>query len=49
MYDAILRAWESRLSEPAPLTGTVEAVTGHAPRTFRQWARDHRGDFVHNT
>ncbi|MBE1498650.1 uncharacterized protein YbjT (DUF2867 family) [Amycolatopsis lexingtonensis] len=42
----ILRAWERRLREPSPVTDVVREVTGRAPRTFRQWAEDHRTDFA---
>lgn len=42
---AILRSWASALDEPAPVTTTVEDVTGIPPRTFRRWAEDHRADF----
>ena len=41
----ILRAWERTTREPSVVTDVVREVTGHAPRTFRQWAEDHRADF----
>ncbi|WP_372671995.1 NmrA family NAD(P)-binding protein [Amycolatopsis kentuckyensis] len=41
----VLRAWERSTREPSVVTGVVREVTGHAPRTFRQWAEDHRADF----
>ena len=28
------------------VTGTVEQITGRAPRSFRQWAEAHAGDFA---
>ncbi|GIH62767.1 SDR family oxidoreductase [Microbispora siamensis] len=44
--DALLDYWEANDGRPVPLTGTVEQVTGHAPRTFATWARDHVADFA---
>ncbi|VVJ24545.1 Putative hydroxylase [Amycolatopsis camponoti] len=41
----VLRAWERTTREPSVVTDVVREVTGHAPRTFRQWAEDHRADF----
>ena len=41
----ILRAIERTTREPSVVTDVVREVTGHAPRTFRQWAEDHRADF----
>lgn len=41
----VLRAMERTTREPSAVTDVVRAVTGHAPRTFRQWAEDHRADF----
>ncbi|GAB3154389.1 NAD(P)H-binding protein [Amycolatopsis stemonae] len=42
----ILRAWARTLDEPSEVTDVVREVTGNAPRTFRQWAEDHRADFA---
>jgi uncharacterized protein YbjT (DUF2867 family) len=42
----ILRAMERTTREPSVVTDVVREVTGHAPRTFRQWAEDHRADFA---
>ncbi|MDX6356621.1 MAG: hypothetical protein QOF98_3524 [Streptomyces sp.] len=44
--DALLDYWKSYDGRPVPLTGAVEELTGHAPRTFAQWARDHAADFT---
>ncbi len=44
--DALLDYWRANDGRPVPLTGTVEQVTGHAPRTFATWARDHLTDFT---
>jgi uncharacterized protein YbjT (DUF2867 family) len=41
----VLRAIERTTREPSVVTDVVRAVTGAAPRTFRQWAEDHRADF----
>lgn len=41
----ILRAWERTTREPSLVTDVVREVTGNAPRTFRQWAEEHRADF----
>ncbi|RSM42274.1 nucleoside-diphosphate sugar epimerase [Amycolatopsis balhimycina DSM 5908] len=41
----ILRAMERTTREASVVTDVVRDVTGHAPRTFRQWAEDHRADF----
>ncbi|RSD21902.1 NAD(P)H-binding protein [Amycolatopsis eburnea] len=42
----VLRVWARTLREPSPVTDVVHKVTGHAPRTFRQWAEDHHTDFA---
>jgi uncharacterized protein YbjT (DUF2867 family) len=42
----ILRAWVRTTREPSLVTDVVRDVTGAAPRTFRQWAEDHRADFA---
>jgi uncharacterized protein YbjT (DUF2867 family) len=41
--EAILRAWSA--DGPAAVSGIVEEITGHRPRTFAEWAIDHAGDF----
>jgi len=41
----VLRAIERTTREPSVVTDVVREVTGAAPRTFRQWAEDHRADF----
>ncbi|MEU3461829.1 NmrA family NAD(P)-binding protein [Streptomyces sp. NPDC006733] len=43
--DAVLAAWAGMAGAAEPVTGTVEELTGSAPRTFRQWAADHAADF----
>ncbi|WP_410639341.1 NAD(P)H-binding protein [Amycolatopsis sp. lyj-346] len=42
----VLRAVERTTREPSAVTDVVREVTGHAPRTFRQWAEEHRADFA---
>jgi uncharacterized protein YbjT (DUF2867 family) len=42
----ILRATARTVREPSVVTGVVRDVTGVAPRTFRQWAGEHRADFA---
>jgi uncharacterized protein YbjT (DUF2867 family) len=38
--DLLFETWERHLGRPAPVTGTVERVTGRPPRTVQQWAAD---------
>lgn len=43
--DGALDAWARFVTQPEPVTATVEAVTGAPARTFRAWAIDHADDF----
>ncbi|GII31534.1 NAD(P)H-binding protein [Planotetraspora mira] len=43
--DGALGYWASLVAEPERVTHTVEEVTGTPARTFREWAREHAGDF----
>jgi uncharacterized protein YbjT (DUF2867 family) len=43
--DHALAYWASLIGRPEPVTRTVEEITGIPARTFRDWARDHVGDF----
>ncbi|MGA4843821.1 SDR family oxidoreductase [Streptomyces sp. G45] len=43
--DALLDWWASHDGRPVPLTGTVQALTGHPARPFATWAADHAADF----
>jgi uncharacterized protein YbjT (DUF2867 family) len=43
--DQALDYWAGLVTEPEPVTSTVEEVTGRPARTFRQWADDHAADF----
>lgn len=40
-----VRYWASLVSEPEPVTRTVEQLTGHPARTFREWAQEHADAF----
>ncbi|WP_344732926.1 nuclear transport factor 2 family protein [Spinactinospora alkalitolerans] len=43
--DSALGHWGSLVTEPEPVTHTVEEVTGVPARTFREWAADHADAF----
>jgi hypothetical protein len=43
--DGLLNAYAVMVTEPAPVTTTVEEITGTPARTFREWAIDHADDF----
>ncbi|MFJ8299187.1 NAD(P)H-binding protein [Streptomyces sp. NPDC094447] len=43
--DALLAHWTAHDGRPAPLTRTVEELTGHPARTFAAWAADHERAF----
>ncbi|MFD3945891.1 NAD(P)H-binding protein [Streptomyces sp. NPDC058579] len=43
--DALLSYWASYDGRPAPLSRTVEELTGHPARTFAQWATEHAEAF----
>jgi|GEM_PF-148444 len=47
--DGIFGAHARFVEEPEPVTATVGELTGTPARTFRQWARDHAGDFRNAT
>jgi uncharacterized protein YbjT (DUF2867 family) len=36
--DLLFATWEKYLTEPAPVTDTIERLTGRKPRTAREWA-----------
>jgi hypothetical protein len=40
-----LAHWARIVTEPEPVTGTVEQVTGAPARPFAQWARERAGAF----
>jgi uncharacterized protein YbjT (DUF2867 family) len=43
--DGLLIAHAAMVTNPAPVTATVEAITGRPARTFSEWAIDHSDDF----
>lgn len=43
--DSALATWAGLVTQPEPVTRTVEETTGSPARTFRQWAADHASDF----
>lgn len=45
LADAALAYWSRLISEPEPVTRTVEELTGTPARTFRAWATDRADDF----
>jgi uncharacterized protein YbjT (DUF2867 family) len=46
VLEALLDVAAAAVGVPAAVTNTVERVTGHPSRTFREWAIAHRADFV---
>lgn len=45
VVESLLRMQAASVGHPAPVTDTVERVTGEPARTFRQWAVDHVAAF----
>jgi len=45
IVDALFSIWAESVGKAAPVSDTVERVTGTPARSFRQWAIDHRADF----
>jgi NAD(P)-dependent dehydrogenase (short-subunit alcohol dehydrogenase family) len=43
--DSALATWAGMVTQPEPVTRTVEEITGAPARTFRQRAADHASDF----
>lgn len=43
--DSALGTWAGLVTEPEPVTRTVEQITGAPARAFGQWAGDHVSDF----
>ncbi|MEU8185000.1 NAD(P)H-binding protein [Micromonospora sp. NPDC049044] len=39
--DLLFATWETHVNKPAPVTDTIERVTGRAPRSMREWAEAH--------
>ena len=46
VLEVLLDVSAASVDGPAAITNTVERVTGHPSRTFREWAIAHRGDFA---
>lgn len=45
VVDAALALWARLVTEPEPVTPSVERITGRPARTFRAWAKEHADDF----
>lgn len=45
LVDTVLAAWGSMRDNPEPVNTTVADLTGRPATPYRQWARDHAGDF----
>jgi len=43
--DALFGLMEATVDKPAAISPAVEQLTGHAPRSFAEWATDHANDF----
>jgi uncharacterized protein YbjT (DUF2867 family) len=39
--DVLFKTWEKHIHTPAPVTDTVERITGKPPRSVAQWAADY--------
>jgi uncharacterized protein YbjT (DUF2867 family) len=48
VIEKLLSAWGAAVGLPAFVSTTFAEITGTRPRTFRQWAGDHAGEFVSN-
>ncbi|MDA2813891.1 NAD(P)H-binding protein [Nocardiopsis sp. RSe5-2] len=46
VLDVLLDAEAAAVGVPAPVTNTVERITGHPARPFAEWVRAHREDFA---
>ena len=44
--DTLLNAWTAAIGQPAFVTSTFAALTGAAPRTFGEWAKDYAAEFL---
>lgn len=44
--EMMLDGWEGFLTDPEPITDTVQRITGGPARSFATWATDHRADFA---
>jgi uncharacterized protein YbjT (DUF2867 family) len=46
VIEKLLSAWGAAVGLPAFVSTTFAEITGTRPRTFRQWAGDHAGEFL---
>jgi uncharacterized protein YbjT (DUF2867 family) len=46
VIEKLLSAWAAAVGLPAFVSTTFAEITGAPPRTFRQWAGDHAGEFL---
>jgi uncharacterized protein YbjT (DUF2867 family) len=46
VIEKLLSAWGAAVGLPAFVSTTFAEITGTSPRTFRQWAGDHAGEFL---
>jgi uncharacterized protein YbjT (DUF2867 family) len=44
--DVLLDDWARHIDRPAPVTDTIQKLTGHPGRGFAEWASDYRADFA---
>ena len=47
--DAFFRFYADREFDDARVVGTVQELTGRAPRNFERWARHHAGAYAADT
>lgn len=45
VVDGMINAYARMVTDQAPVTTTVQEITGTPARTFREWAIDHADDF----
>jgi uncharacterized protein YbjT (DUF2867 family) len=45
VLEVLLDVAAAAIDVPAPVNNTIERITGHASRSFREWADGHRADF----
>lgn len=45
IMESLLDSAAAAVGGPAPITNTVERITGHSARTLRQWVGENRADF----
>lgn len=45
ILESLLDSAAATVGRPAPITNSVERITGHSPRSLREWAGENRADF----